>query len=85
MPLLARLLVPLKIRTCGFPAYGSPVVFFAWLRCLRISDGAPQPVQALVPEESIRPLAGFPCVEIALKGGNKPSASHAALAYAGAA
>ena len=36
----ARFPIPLSNRACGFPAHGSPVVFFAWLRCLRIANGA---------------------------------------------
>jgi len=48
--LRARFPIPLSIRTCGFPAYGLPTVFWTWLRCLRVSDGSVQMVQALVVE-----------------------------------
>src|SRR6516164_936207 len=54
--------VPLSIRTCGFPAYGLPTVFWTWLRCLWVSDGAHELVQALVVEPGGGPaicLAGM--------------------------
>src|ERR1051326_2450603 len=53
VPRAARFPIPLSIRTCGFPAYGLPMIFCAWLRCLRIADGTAEPVQAL----SLEPLA----------------------------
>ena len=56
--------IPLSIRTCGSPASGLPLVFFAWLRCLlgglgvsaprripRPSPGSPNP-----PRPRISPL-----------------------------
>jgi pimeloyl-ACP methyl ester carboxylesterase len=36
----SRFPIPLSIRTCGLPAYGSPMVVCAWLRRLRVADGA---------------------------------------------
>src|SRR6266516_1720221 len=59
--LWARFTIPLSIRTCGFPAYGLPMIFLAWLRCLRIADGTAEPVQAL----SLEPLA---CPPVSLPG-----------------
>lgn len=32
--------IPLSIRTCGSPAYGLPMIFWTWLRSLRVADGA---------------------------------------------
>src|SRR5438552_4970222 len=57
----ARFRILLSIRTCGFPAYGLPTVFLTWLRRLRVSDGAHEPVQALAVEPGAGPsvcLAG---------------------------
>ncbi|HEX3782709.1 MAG TPA: hypothetical protein VHX38_23835, partial [Pseudonocardiaceae bacterium] len=33
-----RFPIPLSIRTCGFPAYGLPMIFSTWLRHPRITD-----------------------------------------------
>src|SRR5258708_7640487 len=51
--------IPLSIRTCGFPAYGLPMIFLTWLRCPRIADGAPEPVQAVPVEPVFRPRLGL--------------------------
>jgi len=51
----ARFRFPLSNRASRSPALGSPMVFFAWLRCLRISDGAPQSVQSELPEKLASP------------------------------
>ena len=42
-----RFPIPLSIRACGFPAHGLPMIFCAWLRSLRVADGAAKPVQAV--------------------------------------
>src|SRR5258706_8627008 len=47
--------IPLSIRTCGFPAYGLPMIFCAWLRCLRVADGAAQAVKAVPVKPLFRP------------------------------
>ena len=39
MPRAARFPIPLSIRTCGFPAYGLPMMFLTWLR--ETAGGAP--------------------------------------------
>src|SRR5260370_7498501 len=52
--------IPLSIRTCGFPAYGLPMIFLAWLRCPRIADGTAEPVQAVPVEPVLRPRPGLP-------------------------
>ena len=52
----ARFPVPLSNRTCGFPAYGLPMVFLAWLRSPRIADGASQAIQAVPLKPVPRPL-----------------------------
>src|SRR5206468_10950027 len=59
---------PLSNRTCGFPAYGLPMVFTFSMHASRIPYGAQQLMQAmLVHETTVRPLpsvkrasAGFP-------------------------
>src|ERR1022692_4256340 len=51
--------IPLSIRTCGFPAYGLPMIFLTWLRCLRIADGATQAVQAVPVEPVLGPRLGL--------------------------
>src|SRR5579859_6635255 len=51
----ARFRIPLSNRASSFPAHGSPMVFFAWLRCLRVTDGAPQSVQSEPPEKLASP------------------------------
>src|SRR5258708_8545839 len=48
--------IPLSIRTCGFPAYGLPMIFLTWLRCLRIADRARELVQAQPVQPLLRPL-----------------------------
>src|SRR6266702_7346845 len=63
---VARFPIPLSIRTCGFPAYGLPMIFLTWLRCLRIADGTAEPVQAL----SLEPLA---CPPVSLPGAQVPA------------
>src|SRR5215471_18896161 len=63
--MMARFPIPLSIRTCGFPAYGLPMVFLAWLRCLRIADGAAQAVQAVPVEPFLCPRLGLPGVQVA--------------------
>jgi len=50
VPLPVRFPIPLSIRTCGFPAYGLPMILLTWLRSFRIADGAHELVQALVME-----------------------------------
>jgi hypothetical protein len=50
---------PLSIRACGFPAHGLPMIFCAWLRCLRVADGAAQTVQAVPVEPLFGPLIGL--------------------------
>src|ERR1700752_3087589 len=57
--------IPLSIRTCGFPAYGLPMIFLAWLSFLRVADGAPEPVQAVPVEPLLSPLPGLPGVQVA--------------------
>lgn len=47
MPVQARFPIPLSIRTCGVPAYGLAMIFLTWLRCLRVADGAAEPVKAV--------------------------------------
>ena len=59
VPRAARFPIPLSIRTCGFPAYGLPMIFCAWLRCLRIADGAAEPVQAVPVEPFLGPRLGL--------------------------
>src|ERR1700683_169653 len=49
--------LPLSIRTCGFPAYGLPMIFLTWLRCLRVADGAGELVQPEPVQPSLCPLA----------------------------
>ena len=65
VPQVARFPIPLSIRTCGFPAYGLPMIFLAWLRCLRIADGAAQAVQAVPVEPLFCPLAGLSGSQVA--------------------
>ena len=48
--------IPLSIRTCGFPAYGLPMIFCAWLRCLWVMDRAAELVQVVPVEPVLRPL-----------------------------
>src|SRR5487761_435432 len=60
VPVTARFPIPLSIRTCGFPAYGLPVIFLTWLRCLRIADGAGELVQALPVQPFLGPLVRLP-------------------------
>ena len=43
-----------------FPAYGLPMIFLAWLRCLRIADGATEPVQAVPVKPLLGPRLGLP-------------------------
>src|SRR5947209_3881742 len=57
--------IPLSIRTCGFPAYGLPTVFWTWLRSLGVADGAHELVQALVMEPVWRPPARLAGPEVA--------------------
>ena len=52
--------IPLSIRTCGFPAYGLPMIFLTWLRRLRVADGATQSVQAVPVEPVLVPLQDLP-------------------------
>jgi hypothetical protein len=40
VPVWARFPIPLSNRACGFPAHGLPMIFLAWLRRLRITDGS---------------------------------------------
>ena len=54
-----RFPIPLSIRACGFPAHGLPMIFCAWLRCLRVADGAAQTVQAVPVEPLFGPLIGL--------------------------
>jgi hypothetical protein len=56
--------IPLSIRTCGFPAYGLPMIFCAWLRCPRIADGAAEPVQAVPVEPFFCPCPGLASVQV---------------------
>src|SRR5262244_18474 len=62
----ARFPIPLSIRTCGFPAYGLPMIFLAWLRCLRIADGAAEPVEPV-------PVEPFLCPRVRLSGVQVPA------------
>src|SRR5487761_655325 len=55
---------PFQFRTCGFPAYGLPMIFLAWLRCPRIADGAAEPVQAVPVEPVFCPGVGLPGVQV---------------------
>jgi hypothetical protein len=48
-----------------FPSHGSPMVFYAWLRCLRIANGASQSVQAQVVEPVLGSALGSTSVEVA--------------------
>ena len=57
--------IPLSIRTCGFHACGLPMIFLAWLRCLRKADGASQAIQAVPAEPPLVPLPGLPSVQVA--------------------
>jgi len=59
--------IPLSIRTCGFPAYGLPMIFLTWLRCLRIADGTAEAVQAVALEPLACPLVGLPGVQVAAR------------------
>src|SRR5207244_1363206 len=61
----ARFPIPLSIRTCGFPAYGLPMIFLAWLRCPRIADRAAEPVQAVPVEPLLGPRLGLPGSQVA--------------------
>src|ERR1700728_835646 len=63
----ARFPIPLSIRTCGFPAYGLPMIFLTWLRCLRVADGAGELVQA-------EPVQPFLCPLADLSGAQVPAA-----------
>src|SRR4029077_2867608 len=56
---------PLSIRACGFPAHGLPMIFLTWLRCLRVSDGATQAVQAVPVEPLFSPLIGLSSTRVA--------------------
>src|SRR6202034_2862168 len=49
---------------CGFPAYGLPMIFLTWLRCLRIADGAAEPVQAVPVEPLLCPRLGLTRVQV---------------------
>jgi hypothetical protein len=60
VPVPARPPIPLSIRTCGFPAYGLAMIFLTWLRCLRVADGAAEPVRAVLVEPLFRPRPGPP-------------------------
>src|SRR6185503_2296057 len=60
-----RFPIPLSIRACGFPAHGLPMIFCAWLRYLRVADGAAKSVQAVPVEPLLGPLIGVPATEVA--------------------
>src|SRR4029077_19990707 len=60
-----RFPIPLSIRACGFPAHGLSMIFCAWLRCLRVADGAAKSVQAVPVEPLLGPLIGVPATEVA--------------------
>src|SRR5258708_9551828 len=66
VPEQARFPIPLSIRTCGFPAYGLPMIFLTWLRCLRIADRAAEPVEP-VPVEPVL------CPGLRLSGSQVPT------------
>src|SRR5690242_11612319 len=55
---------PFQFRTCGFPAYGLPMIFLTWLRCPRIADGAAKPVQAVPVEPVFCPGVDLPGVQV---------------------
>jgi len=61
VPLPVRFPIPLSNRACGFPAHGLPMIFLAWLRRLRITDGATQAIQALIPKPVPRPTLDLAC------------------------
>ena len=61
----ARFPILLSNRASGSPAHGSPMVAHAWLRCLRIADGAAKSVQAEPIEPVLGPLAGLPGTQVA--------------------
>src|SRR6202011_2254825 len=46
-------------------AYGSPTVFWTWLRCLRVSDGAHELVQTLVVEPGFGPTPRLTGTQVA--------------------
>src|SRR5258708_3547267 len=64
VPEQARFPIPLSIRTCGFPAYGLPMIFLAWLRCLRIADRASEPVEPVPVEPVFCPRLGLTGVQV---------------------
>src|SRR5580700_8647825 len=64
VPEQARFPIPLSIRTCGFPAYGLPMIFLAWLRCLGIADGARELVQAQPVKPLLSPLGRLPGTQV---------------------
>src|ERR1700758_3812057 len=59
-----RFPIPLSIRACGFPAHGLPMIFWAWLRSLRVLDGAGQTVQAVSLEPRACPLINLPGTQV---------------------
>jgi hypothetical protein len=54
-----RFPIPLSIRACGFPAHGLPMIFWTWLRSLRVADGAAKPVQAVPVKPLFGPVIGL--------------------------
>src|ERR1700730_17734496 len=64
VPVKARFPSHLSIRTCGFPAYGLPMIFCAWLRCLRIADRAGELVQAQPVQPFLGPLVRLPGAQV---------------------
>src|SRR6185503_16465940 len=59
-----RFPIPLSIRACGFPAHGLPMIFCAWLRSLRVADGAAKSVQAVPVKPLFGPLTGLPGTQV---------------------